>query len=130
MKEHTHKKKKQRIEENLPEEVEQIVVKEKLKLHERLKDNGRKKVQQLVYGRTLLIILLLLLQIALLFTMFNWMKDYSSAIYALLEVCSIVVVIVVINRQENPMFKLTWVILILSLPVLGAMLYVFVQSQA
>ena len=114
MKEHTHKKKKQRIEENLPEEVEQIVVKEKLKLHERLKDNGRKKVQQLVYGRTLLIILLLLLQIALLSTMFNWMKDYSSAIYALLEVCSIVVVIVVINRQENPMFKLTWVILILS----------------
>lgn len=130
MKEHTHKKRKHRIEENLPEEVEQIVVKEKLKLHERLKDNGRKRVQQLVYGRTLLIILLLLLQLTLLFAMFNWMKDYSSAIYALLEVCSIVVVIVVINRQENPMFKLTWVILILALPVLGAMLYVFVQSQA
>lgn len=114
--------------EQLPEEVVEVLEK-KDKFRERLKDKSKRNVQRFIYGRTLIIILLLLIQFFLLFSMVFWMKEYSTVIYAAFELVALITVVVVMNRHENPMFKLAWIILILAMPVFGAALYLFVQNQ-
>lgn len=114
--------------EGLPEEVVEVLEK-KDKFRERLKDRSKRNVQRLIYGRTLIIILLLLVQFILLFSMVFWLKEYSAVIYAGFELMALLSVVTIMNRRENPMFKLAWIILILLLPVFGAALYIFVQSQ-
>ncbi|MDD5949356.1 MAG: cardiolipin synthase [Lachnospiraceae bacterium] len=114
--------------EQLPEEVVEVLEK-KEKFRERLKDKSKRNVQRLIYGRTLIIILLLLIQFFLLFSMVFWLKEYSTVIYAAFELVALITVVVVMNRHENPMFKLAWIILILAMPVFGAALYLFVQNQ-
>lgn len=114
--------------EQLPEEVVEVLEK-KDKFRERLKDKSKRNVQRFIYGRTLIIILLLLIQFFLLFSMVFWLKEYSTVIYAAFELVALITVVVVMNRHENPMFKLAWIILILAMPVFGAALYLFVQNQ-
>ena len=95
----------------------------------KMKKTGRRNVQRLIYGRTIIIILLLLLQCFMFASSIFWLKEYSAAIYAALEFIAVLTVIVVMNRRENPMFKLAWIIAILSMPVFGTILYIYVQNQ-
>ena len=122
-------RRRHKIEENLPKEMEEIVLKQKASLRERLKDGSLRRVQQLIYGRTLIIILLLLIQIYLLLSMVFWLQEYSMAIYAALELLALITVVVIMNRRENPCFKMSWLVLIILFPILGAALYVYVQNQ-
>ena len=94
-----------------------------------MKNRGKRNMQRLIYGRTIVIISLLLIQFLLFASMTVWLKEYSGAIYAALEAVGLLTVIVVMNRRENPMFKLAWIIAILSMPVFGTVLYIYVQNQ-
>lgn len=127
MKELIHRRRK--IEESLPKELEGIVLKQRENLRKRLKDGGRRRVQQLIYGRTLIIIVLLLVQIYLLLSMIFWLQEYSMAIYGALELVALITVVVIMNRRENPCFKMSWLVLIIIFPIVGAALYVYVQNQ-
>ena len=85
---------------------------------------------KIVFSRTMITLSLLLLQIGWLFAIFSWLRDYSEMFLALMLLLSAVLLVYIINRDETPEFKLTWVIPICVTPVFGGLLYLFVMSNA
>ena len=71
--------------------------------------------------------LMILVQIYLLFVVAAKMGEYSQIGFSLLQVLSIFVVIYIINSNENPAFKMAWIIPVCAFPVLGTLLFLFIQ---
>ena len=46
-----------------------------------------------------------------------------------LQVISIIAILVIINRRDNPAYKLAWVIPILAFPILGGLLYLVIGGK-
>lgn len=70
------------------------------------------------------VILLLIIQIVFLVYVYGIMQEYIFYWRTAALLLSTVVVLFIVNKQENPAYKLIWVILILSLPLVGGALYV------
>ena len=92
-------------------------------------EKGKKGLFGVIYGRTAVIIILLLLQILMLFLAYQYLQDKGMFLNAILRVFAVVLVIHIINCRENPAFMISWIILILGWPVFGTLLYVFVALQ-
>ncbi len=84
---------------------------------------------KIVFSRVAIIFLLLLLQLGVLFSWLSWLESYSIWISIFLDFFSAVLVIYIVNKDENPAFKITWMVLILIFPVFGALLYAFVATN-
>lgn len=91
------------------------------------KKTGLGFLWKLIFGRTLIIGLMILVQIYLLFVVAAKMGEYSQIGFSLLQVLSIFVVIYIINSNENPAFKMAWIIPVCAFPVFGTLLFLFVQ---
>lgn len=84
---------------------------------------------KIVFSRTMITIALLLVQIFWLFAGFKWLGEYSELSLLIMLVLSAVLLVYIINKDETPEFKLTWVIPICVAPVFGALLYLFVVGN-
>ena len=86
------------------------------------------RILKLLTSRLLLVIPLILLQLVFLLTLV-----YQFAIsYQLLPVFSIVSVLVavaIVNRNEDPAYKIAWCMLILSIPIIGVPLYLMAGNR-
>lgn len=103
---------------------------EKIKINKQATiEKGKKGFFGLVYGRTAVVVLLLVLQVIILMAGFFWLGEYMYYIYGGVTALAVLLVLFIINKRENPAFKLVWIILILLIPVFGAMLYLFVELQ-
>ncbi len=87
------------------------------------------KCLRVVFGRTAFVMLFLLIQIVVLLGAFKWVSDQLFYIYGGFTLLSAAVVIYIINRRQNPVYQLAWVIPVLVFPVFGAMFYIFLQMQ-
>ena len=90
---------------------------------------GKRGLFHILFGRTTVIILLLVLQFAGLFALFAIFERYASIAYSGLAVLSLIMAIYVVNSADNPAIKLSWVVLIMFVPVFGTLLYVFVHTE-
>lgn len=99
------------------------------KLQTTLKKKGRKGLFRLLFSRMGLIVLLLLGNIALLVALVlrfrNFMPHYVSAV----TVLSVVMVLVLLNSRTNASVKVTWLVVIMVLPVFGVLLYLYTQND-
>lgn len=93
----------------------------------RRKKTGIGFLWKLIFGRTLIIVLMILLQIYLLFVVAAQMGQYSQIGFTLLQILSVFVVIYIINCKENPAFKMAWIIPVCAFPVFGTLLFLFIQ---
>lgn len=89
----------------------------------------KKGILNVVFSRTFIVVLLVLAQLAVFAASLIYLQEYATYIYAGFLVLGIVVVIYIINRNSNPDFKITWILLIMTFPVLGAPFYAFVKTQ-
>ena len=89
----------------------------------------KKKFLMLLYGRILMIIALLIIQIAILGFTFMWLSEYFPYIYGVFTILTAILVIYILNKNENPSFKLAWIVLFVVSPVFGALFYLFVKFQ-
>ena len=90
---------------------------------------GKRSVLQIIFGRTMVIIVALALQFLLLFAQLYSLVQYIPYVTGGVYVLTAVMLIYVLNTKENPTVKLSWCILIGVLPVLGAVLYFFVRFE-
>lgn len=88
-----------------------------------------KKMLRIVFGRTGMVVLSLLLQVGVLFGVFCFLEEYMVYIYGSFTLLSAVVIIYILNEKSDPSFKLAWIIPVLVIPVFGTFLYLFVQLQ-
>lgn len=90
---------------------------------------GKKGLFKIIFGRTGVVFCLLLIQLAILFSGFVYLKEYFAYILGGFTLLSTATVIYILNEKIDPSFQLVWVVPVLLLPVFGCLLYIFVQLQ-
>ena len=94
-----------------------------------VKKKTKKGIFHIVFSRTALVFLLLIFQVVLLFEMFTSLVRYAPVMYLLLLILSSAVVIYIINRKENPAFKMSWILFVMAIPIVGMLFYLFTRVQ-
>lgn len=84
---------------------------------------------KILYSNRFFGFVLIVAQLAAIAAICVWLSDYAYYIYFATLALSAVLVIYEINRQEEPGFKLTWVMLISIIPIFGAVLYLFLHNN-
>ncbi len=92
-------------------------------------NNNHVKRQQFFFGRTVIFALLLIAQATLLVTLFVYTASTARYYSAVSTGIGLILALYIINRQQNPAFKLTWFIPVIIIPIFGAFLYLFIQLQ-
>lgn len=76
-----------------------------------------------IFRRLITILPAILLQIAWLFVIINFLAPYSAAVNLILTALAVLLVIYVISKRDEGAYKNLWLLVILALPVPGAFLY-------
>lgn len=84
---------------------------------------------RVVFSRTFIVFLSLLLQIGILFSCFYWLEDYHIITTGTYVLITAITIIYIINEDSNPSFKLAWIVPVLVFPILGVFLYIFIKLQ-
>ena len=93
----------------------------------RLLKKGKRGVLNLIYGRTLLVVLTLAMQIGLLMLAFNTLESLSPYFYILLLAVYVGTILHLVNKRSEPYSKITWILLVVLAPTVGLTLYLFVE---
>ena len=88
---------------------------------------AKKGLHRFIFSRTTILAVLVLLQVFVFASTITYLRDYAQYIYGLFGVLEIVSVIYIINSKSNPAFKITWILLIFILPVVGTAFYLFMK---
>lgn len=73
--------------------------------------------------------LLMLFQLLLIASSIVRINEYVLYFDIFLKIVSLIVVIIIINRHSNPMYKLAWIVPILIFPMFGGLFYLFATGQ-
>ncbi len=95
----------------------------------RLLKKGHKGLVYALFSRFGLVLLMLLVQIATIVAVYNIFKEYIPHYYAFSLVFSTIMVLVLINSRMDPSSQVTWLIIIMIMPVFGSLLYIYTQSD-
>ena len=90
---------------------------------------GQKGLFAVIFSRLGIIVLLFLLQLFLLFAIARWFSQFLAHLYALSIVMDIIMVPVLLNSRLDPTAQITWLMVIMIMPVFGALLYVYTCSN-
>lgn len=82
-----------------------------------------KKILNIIFSRVVLVGLLILFQIGMIMTVIIKLSNYFMYFYAICILLSIIVIMHLISKNENPSYKLAWAIPILTFPVFGGLFY-------
>ena len=84
---------------------------------------------KLLLSKTTIVILALVAQAVLLIWLVIDLSQYAAYVYAGFLVLSALVILCIVNRDDNPDFRLVWMVPVAALPVVGAVIYLFVRLQ-
>ncbi len=99
------------------------------KLQSSKKEKVQKKLFSVIYGRTAILLLFVLVQFAAMFLGIYALADKWTYLYGVFMIIGFFVVIYIINSEENPAFKMTWILCIMALPLFGSIFYIYVKTQ-
>lgn len=91
------------------------------------KDMKKRWYRTLVWRRALIAVVLLA-QLALLFRLTNSTAAASWVVYVGLQLVSLLVCLYIISKKEKDAYKLTWVFLILLVPLFGGVFYMLLKA--
>lgn len=84
---------------------------------------------KLLFGRTTIFILLILIQLVVIFGGIFVLDDKVIVLNNIVGVTAVLIIVYLLNIQQNSSFKLMWVILIVATPIIGVPLYIFAKLQ-
>ncbi|MBR6573491.1 MAG: cardiolipin synthase [Clostridia bacterium] len=90
---------------------------------------GKKGLLHLVFSRTGIMTLLILLQLGLMLLMVLRFQDYQVHYYGLFTLLSTVTVLYMLNSDTDPNAKITWLLILLLAPAAGMLLYAYVHTD-
>ena len=85
--------------------------------------------RRLIVSRIFTTFIFLVLQIGWFFLSIIKLSEFSAEINAVLRIFSLFVVIYIVCKEDNPSYKIVWIILILLFPIFGGLLYVFAGNK-
>ena len=95
----------------------------------RLAKPVKKGLLNLVFSRFLLILVLMGVQVLLIISMFRWLEEYVPYIATVQTLFTLAMVMYLFNSGMDSSAKLTWMLIIAVLPVVGAGLLWFTQTN-
>ena len=90
---------------------------------------GQKGIIHAVFSRFGLMLILLVVQFLMLFSIFQWFEEFLPHILGGTALFTVVMVIYLLNSRINPTAKITWLIAIMLVPVFGVLLFAYTQSD-
>jgi cardiolipin synthase len=93
----------------------------------KLLQQSRRGLLRIVFSRTVIAVLLLLLNGFLLFSLLFELFEGITLVFGGLSLATAVMLIVILNSDDDPAFKLSWCIVVAVLPLFGIVLYTFVR---
>lgn len=90
---------------------------------------GKKGLVHAIFSRLGIIIVLLLLQLLSLIGVFQWFGRYLPHLLGLEILFVFVMVLYLLNSRLDPTAKITWLFVIMLLPLFGALLFWYTQSD-
>lgn len=93
------------------------------------KEKGRHRIKKLIFSRLGIIMLLLVLQIFMLIWTMRWFADFIPHLFGSSLVFNLLMVVVLLNSKTDPSAKLTWLIVIMLMPILGSLLYLYTRRD-
>lgn len=82
------------------------------------------KVRKFILGRVFITGCILLVELVWLLLFFTRLVGYSALVSAFFSILSILITLYIICKDENSAYKIGWIVIISSLPLLGGLLYV------
>ena len=83
----------------------------------------KKKLINLLFSKMMVGAYIILFELALLFFGISFISSISQLLNITFKIISILMVIYIYNRNDNPSYKLAWISLILIIPQIGGILY-------
>ena len=82
-------------------------------MENRAAKKAKKGILSVIFGRTALILALILVQLYFMLTVATILHEYAVYVYGISTVIGAGVIVYIINERGNPAFNMTWVLLIL-----------------
>ena len=89
-----------------------------------------KSVFSLLFGKLSIVILLMLVQLAILLVAIILLGDHFVAVYGFLTALSVTIAVWLVSKDENPAYKLAWIIPILIFPIFGGLFYLMFGNKS
>ncbi len=90
---------------------------------------GQKGIMHALFSRVGIMLVLLVLQALGLFGLFHWFEEFLPHVLGGTVIFMVVMVLYLINSSLDPTAKITWLIVIMLIPVFGALLFWYTQSE-
>lgn len=88
-----------------------------------------KKLLRILFSRVTVSVLFIIAEVLAMALVLNYAASYYAAFNVIARVIGVLVFLSLINRDTNPEFKLTWLAVVLILPLFGALLYVIFSKR-
>lgn len=95
----------------------------------RLLKKGQRGIMTLIFSKMSIVLVFLLLNIGLLFAVFKWFIEFLPHIAGGTVIFTVGMVIYLLNSRLDPTAKITWLVVIMWLPVFGSLLYLFTCTE-
>ena len=87
------------------------------------------KYLKVIFNRIFIFGLMILVQVIYMLLIISKFSHYSQLMSAICMILSILVVLFIVNKEDNPAYKIAWIIPILLFPILGGLLYLFLGNK-
>lgn len=91
--------------------------------------HSHKNLSRIIFSRTMVIVLLLLLQCFGIFFVVHWFGQYNGLAVVTHGVIAVIMSLFLVNSSHNPSVKIAWLIVVTAVPVFGTLLYGFTQRN-
>ena len=88
---------------------------------------GKRSLFSILFGRTTVILLLLVLQLGVMFSFFHFLEDYIPLYFGSSYLLAIWMVLHLLNSEDDPTISLSWCALIAVVPIFGSLMYWYIQ---
>lgn len=88
-----------------------------------------RRTLRIIFGRTMFAVISLIIQVGIFFAAYRFLSHYHAYFYGGFVLLSGLVMVYILNKEENPSFKMAWIIPIAIVPVFGTLFYLFVELQ-
>lgn len=95
----------------------------------RLLKKGKQGILRMIFSRSGVILLLLAVQVLFLFSIFHWFEAFLPHIYGGVVAFTVFMVLYLLNSPMDPTAKITWLVVVMLLPVSGALLFLYTQKN-
>ena len=95
----------------------------------RLLKRGKKRLIKLVYGRTFIMSVLIILQILFVVALVDTLNRYGPYMYMFSMAVTVISVLHIFNSDSDPSVKLSWLLFVAVGSPFGALFYVYVRSD-